>query len=79
MGTKSSFPNTTVQRYTIEVVFHKIGAEPDYFNPVLGGDPGKDVQIPASDHHVDILGKALVAMIDCRQPSDDCQGDLFFA
>jgi hypothetical protein len=29
MRAKSSFPKTTVQRYTIEVVFHKIGAEPD--------------------------------------------------
>jgi hypothetical protein len=33
----------------------------------------------APDHHVDILGRALVAMMDRRQTAHDCQGDAFFA
>ncbi len=33
----------------------------------------------ALGHHVDILGKALVTMMDRRQSAHDRQGDAFFA
>ena len=39
MRAEKSIPKTTMQRYTIKVVFHKIGAEPILFKAVESNDP----------------------------------------
>jgi hypothetical protein len=49
----------------------------EYFDST--GHSRKDIQIAALDHHVDVFGKALVAIMDRRQTDHDCLGDAFFA
>jgi len=46
---------------------------------VAGGHSGQDVEIVAPHDHVDILGKALIAMMDRRPNAHNCQGDAFLA
>src|SRR5205823_2407350 len=44
---------------------------PNDLNPVLGGHPREDVQMLAPNDDVDVLGKALVAMMDGCQTAHD--------
>src|SRR5205807_2252785 len=43
------------------------GVFPDDLDPVARSDAGEDVQIRGPYHHVDVLGEALVAVMDGRQ------------
>jgi hypothetical protein len=45
----------------------------------MRGDPDECVQIAVADDDLDILGEALVAMVDRRQPADDGQWDALLA